>query len=198
MTPANIYQGSALPYFTPDQPYFEPIINLCRARLAALQPERIAAACRALEYDVVALGVTGRESDAVVAAALKAAVAAAAGPDAPWEVTTMLQARAVIQHGNLLLGGVGERLGQTGDASRHVLVQRARQSAEGGMQPPWGAAQLHMVFAAARYSAVRDAPQRVAEAERVLQAVMKRIATALEQQQQVVAGLSEHTGGDGR
>ena len=82
------------------------------------------------------------------------------------------------------MAAIGGRLGQVGAtaAGRQLLQQRARWVAEGGpqreadgaQQPVWGAAELHMVLAAARRTelaqVVQAAERALAKAERSYEA----------------------------
>ena len=98
------------------------------------------------------------------------------------------------------MAAVGERLGQSGEAAagRQLLQQRARwAAAEGGQQrgrcraggaqqPVWGAAELHLVLAAARRAALAQAVQ---EAERALAEAQRRCTAAHAAQEAIVGRL---------
>ena len=90
----------------------------------------------------------------------------------------------------------GERLGQAGEvaAGRQLLQRRARWAAEGGLpreaggaqQPVWGAAELHMVLAAARRA---ELAQAVQAAERALAAAQRSCTSAYAAQGAIVGRL---------
>jgi len=159
-----------------------PVAAACRARLDALQPAVITAACAALDHAVRAMPITGAESDVAAVAMIQAAVTTAAGPGAPWEVVKMLRRRAELQFGRLQLLAVDERLGQ----------QRAHWAAEGGVAKaqPWGPQELHFVLSAARHSNMQRVVQGEEAAERGLSDDMARIEAALAKQELFVAGLA--------
>ena len=140
------------------------------------------------------LRVTGCERAAAAAATLKALVApgeavavSLSGPGAPREVTRLLRASAALEYGRLQLAAVGERLGQAGQAAEEGVRRWVRWArAEGGQRPVWGAAELHMVLAAARRA---ELAQAVQAAERELAEAQRSCTAAYEAQVAIVGRL---------
>ena len=142
------------------------------------------------------LPITGGEHDAAAAAAQEAAVGASAGPAAPREVTRLLRALSALKYGKLQICALGMRLGQVGAAAagRQLLQLRARWAADGSLQgeaggaqqPVWGAAELHMVLAAARLAVLAQAMQA---AEQALAEAQRSCAAAHEAQAAIVGRL---------
>ena len=159
-------------------PVSEPVAAACRARLLALAPVAIAAACSAVDAAVRGLPVTGCESAAAATAALEGVVANCAAPGAPREVARLLRARAAVEYGTLQMAAAGERLGQAGQAAagRQLLQRYASWArAEGGIRPSWGAAEMRLVIAAARRA---ELAQVVQAAERALADAQQSCAAA--------------------